>query len=203
MPQTIVLASGNAGKIGEIQAMLGHTGFLIRPQSDFDVTDIEETGTTFIENALLKARNAAQHSGLPAIADDSGLAVDALQGAPGIYSARYAGLPSDDARNNAKLLEALRDVEAADRGAQFHCVMVLMRHADDPCPLVAHGQWPGRILMAAQGTHGFGYDPLFYVPDQDCSSAELPPDVKNQISHRGKALQMLLPQIRALYANTA
>ena len=200
MPHSIVLASGNTGKIREIQAMLGDSDFKVLSQSEFQVTEVEETGATFIENAILKARHAARISGLPSIADDSGLAVDALNGAPGIYSARYAGLPSDDANNNAKLLKALAEVPQDHRSAQFHCAMVFMRHADDPCPLLAHGIWSGRILFAEQGDNGFGYDPLFYVPEQDCASAELAPELKNRISHRGQALRQLLPQIQAIYS---
>ena len=197
MSQTIVLASNNPGKIREIQAMLGEAEFEVRSQREFQVPDADETGTTFIENAILKARHAARICGLPCIADDSGLEVDALNGQPGIYSARYAGLPSDDANNNAKLLGALEAVDEPHRSARFHCVMAFMRHADDPSPLIAHGQWEGRILYAEQGSNGFGYDPLFYVPEYECASAELDPAVKNRISHRGQALRLLLPQIQA------
>jgi len=201
MPQHIVLASSNAGKIREVQAILGEASFCIRSQADWQVPDAEETGTTFIENAILKARHAALLTGLPCIADDSGLAVDALQGAPGIRSARYAGEPSDDTRNNSKLLDALAQVPEPQRGARFHCVMAFMLHAEDPAPLVAHGQWEGRILTAPRGDHGFGYDPLFWVPGQQCASAELAPSVKNQISHRGQALRQLLPQLQALFTD--
>ncbi|WP_425221534.1 RdgB/HAM1 family non-canonical purine NTP pyrophosphatase [Pseudomonas sp.] len=185
----LVLASNNKGKLAELQAMLGNS-IKVRPQSDFTDIEAEETGLTFAENALIKARHAARASGLPALADDSGLAVDALGGAPGIYSARYAG-GAGDAANNAKLLEALRDVPDAERGAQFICALALLRHAEDPIPLICEGAWEGRILHAASGEHGFGYDPLFWVPERDCSSAELSPQEKNQLSHRARAMALL------------
>ncbi|HLF96759.1 MAG TPA: RdgB/HAM1 family non-canonical purine NTP pyrophosphatase, partial [Methylococcaceae bacterium] len=191
MSRDIVLASGNAGKIREIQALLAGRDIRIVPQSAFGIPDAEETGLTFIENAILKARHAARLSGLPAIADDSGLEVDALDGAPGVYSARYAGAGADDAANNAKLLEALRDVPEQRRAARFRCVMAYLRHADDPSPLIAEGVWEGRILTAPRGENGFGYDPLFFVPGEGCASAELPPDTKNRLSHRGQALHAL------------
>jgi XTP/dITP diphosphohydrolase len=162
------------------------------PQTEFNVEEVEETGLTFVENAILKARNAAAHTGLPAIADDSGLEVDYLKGAPGIYSARYAGEDGGDAANNQKLLQALEGVVEAERSARFQCVMVFMRHAEDPVPLVAQGSWEGRILTAPQGENGFGYDPLFWVPQQGCSSAELAAEVKNKLSHRGQALKKLV-----------
>ena len=185
----LVLASNNKGKLAELQAMLGDS-IKVRPQSDFTDIEAEETGLTFVENALIKARHAASVSGLPALADDSGLAVDALGGAPGIYSARYAG-GAGDAANNAKLLDALKDVPDAERGAQFICALVLLRHAEDPIPLICEGAWEGRILHAASGEHGFGYDPLFWVPERDCSSAELSPQEKNQLSHRARAMAQL------------
>lgn len=185
----LVLASNNKGKLAELQAMLGNS-IKVRPQSDFTDIEAEETGLTFVENALIKARHAARASGLPALADDSGLAVDALGGAPGIYSARYAG-GAGDAANNAKLLEALKDVPDAERGAQFICALALLRHAEDPIPLICEGAWEGRILHAASGEHGFGYDPLFWVPERDCSSAELSPQEKNQLSHRARAMALL------------
>lgn len=185
----LVLASNNKGKLAELQAMLGDS-ITVRPQSDFTDIEAEETGLTFVENALIKARHAARVSGLPALADDSGLAVDALGGAPGIYSARYAG-GGGDAANNAKLLEALKDVPDAERGAQFICALALLRHAEDPIPLICEGAWEGRILHAASGEHGFGYDPLFWVPERDCSSAELSPQEKNQLSHRARAMALL------------
>ena len=185
----LVLASNNKGKLAELQAMLGDC-ITVRPQSDFTDIEAEETGLTFVENALIKARHAASVSGLPALADDSGLAVDALGGAPGIYSARYAG-GAGDAANNAKLLDALKDVPDAERGAQFICALTLLRHAEDPIPLICEGAWEGRILHAASGEHGFGYDPLFWVPERDCSSAELSPQEKNQLSHRARAMALL------------
>lgn len=185
----LVLASNNKGKLAELQAMLGDS-IKVRPQSDFTDIEAEETGLTFVENALIKARHAASVSGLPALADDSGLAVDALGGAPGIYSARYAG-GAGDVANNAKLLDALKDVPDAERGAQFICALALLRHAEDPIPLICEGAWEGRILHAASGEHGFGYDPLFWVPERDCSSAELSPQEKNQLSHRARAMAQL------------
>jgi len=188
----IVLASSNKGKVREINQLLAGLGVVVRPQGEFDVIDAEETGLTFVENAILKARNAAQHTGLPAIADDSGLEVDALDGAPGIYSARFAGTGASDQANLEKLLDALRDTPEEKRTARFQCLMVYMRHAEDPTPLICQGSWEGRILTASQGNNGFGYDPIFYVPTHDCSSAELPAETKNQLSHRGQALRKLL-----------
>ena len=185
----LVLASHNAGKLKELQAMLGDSVHL-RSIGEFSRVEPEETGLSFVENAILKARNAARISGLPALADDSGLAVDFLGGAPGIYSARYAD-GQGDAANNAKLLEALKDVPAEQRGAQFVCVLALVRHADDPLPIICEGLWHGHILSAASGEHGFGYDPLFWVPERDCSSAELSPVEKNQLSHRARAMVLL------------
>jgi XTP/dITP diphosphohydrolase len=185
----LVLASHNAGKLKELQAMLGDAA-RVSSIGEFSDVEPEETGLSFVENAILKARNAARVSGLPALADDSGLAVDHLGGAPGIYSARYAN-GQGDAANNAKLLDALKDVPDAERGAQFVCALVLVRHADDPLPIICEGLWHGRILHAAQGEHGFGYDPLFWVPERDCSSAELAPLDKNQLSHRARAMTLL------------
>tara|TARA_R110002126_G_scaffold106743_1_gene241891 strand:- start:1402 stop:2010 length:609 start_codon:yes stop_codon:yes gene_type:complete len=193
---TLVLASSNKGKLAELQAMLGDQ-VKILPQSDFIDEDVEETGLTFVENALLKARHAARASGLPALADDSGLAVDALGGAPGIYSARYAGGEGDTA-NNAKLLQALEDVPTEARGAQFICALALLRHADDPMPIICEGIWEGRILNEARGAHGFGYDPLFWVPERKCSSAELSPADKNQLSHRARAMAQLRQRLGLL-----
>lgn len=195
MTQRIVLASGNKGKVNEFSELLAEHDISIVPQSDFAVPDAEETGLTFVENAILKARNAAAHTGLPAIADDSGLEVDYLNGAPGIYSARYAGNGGSEA-NNAKLLDALRGIEQAQRSARFQCVLVYLRHADDPTPLICQGTWEGQILTAAQGDAGFGYDPLFYAPEEGCSAAELPASRKNEISHRGQALRCLLAAMR-------
>lgn len=187
--QQIVLASGNQGKIKEIQAILEPHAILA--QSHFNVPEVEETATTFIENALIKARNAALHCELPALADDSGLVVDALNGAPGVISARYAGAGCSDLDNIKKLLKALEGVPEAERTARFICVIVLMRHAEDPFPLIAQGVWEGRILMQAVGENGFGYDPVFWVPTPGCAAAQLSADIKNTLSHRGKALQQL------------
>ena len=185
----LVLASHNAGKLKELQAMLGDT-VRVRSIGEFSNVEPEETGLSFVENAILKARNAARISGLPALADDSGLAVDHLGGAPGIYSARYAD-GKGDAANNAKLLDVLKDVPDSERGAQFVCALVLVRHAEDPLPIICEGLWHGRILHAAQGEHGFGYDPLFWVPERNCSSAEMAPADKNQLSHRARAMALL------------
>jgi XTP/dITP diphosphohydrolase len=190
--QDIVLASSNPGKVREINQVLAGLNVIVRPQADFNVIDAEETGLTFVENAILKARNAAQHTGLPAIADDSGLEVGALAGAPGIYSARYAGEGATDLENLEKLLDALADVPEENRSARFQCLMVYMRHADDPTPLICQGSWEGRILSAARGSNGFGYDPVFYVPTHNCASAELAADIKNSLSHRGQALRQLV-----------
>ncbi|AFT67871.1 MAG: XTP/dITP diphosphohydrolase [Cycloclasticus pugetii] len=203
MIQQLVLASSNKGKIAEIQAMLKHQNIEIVSQSHFDVPDAEETGTTFIENAIIKARQATKISGLPAIADDSGLEVDALNGAPGVYSARYAGLPSNDKKNTAKLLNALADVAQEKRTARFHCVMVFMAHANDPSPLISHGVWEGRIAFQENGDNGFGYDPVFFTPEHQCLSAELAPSIKNTISHRAKALNQLMPQISDYFTTQA
>lgn len=185
----LVLASHNAGKLNELQAMLGDS-VRVRSVAEFSDHEPEETGLSFVENAILKARHAAQVSGLPALADDSGLAVDALGGAPGIYSARYAG-GKNDAANNAKLLDALRGVPDDARGAQFVCALALVRHATDPLPILCEGLWHGRILHAARGNGGFGYDPLFWVEEQGCASAELEPAVKNRLSHRARAMAQL------------
>lgn len=187
--QQIVLASNNQGKIREIQALL--PDYSIIPQSEFIQTEAEETGVTFVENALLKARHAAQHSHLPVLADDSGLAVDALAGAPGIYSARYAGIGANNQENVNKLLMELNGVSLEERTARFICVMVLIEHADDPVPIIAQGTWEGRILFHPTGANGFGYDPVFWVPEHNCSSAELSAEVKNSLSHRGQALKQL------------
>lgn len=187
--EQLVLASHNAGKLKELQAMLG-ASVKVRSIGEFSQVEPEETGLSFVENAILKARNAARLSGLPALADDSGLAVDFLGGAPGIYSARYAD-GRGDAANNAKLLEAMKDVPDAERGAQFVSVLALVRHADDPLPILCEGIWEGRILREARGAHGFGYDPLFWVPERDCSSAELAPEEKNRLSHRARAMALL------------
>ena len=191
MTQRIVLATGNKGKVREFSELLAARDISIVPQSDFAVPEADETGLTFVENAIIKARNAAAHTGLPAIADDSGLEVDYLRGAPGIYSARYAGDGGSSA-NNAKLIAALDGVPEAQRAARFQCVLVYLRHTDDPTPIICQGTWEGRILTAQRGDAGFGYDPLFYVPDEGCSAAELPAERKNGLSHRGQALRCLL-----------
>ena len=196
MSQRIVLASNNAGKVREFNQLLTGTDFEVLPQSEFGVIEAEETGLTFVENAILKARNAAEHTGLPAIADDSGLEVDALDSAPGIYSARYAGSGASDLQNLEKLLADIKDVPDAQRTARFQCLMVYMRHAKDPTPQIFQGTWEGRILHAPQGDNGFGYDPVFFVPTHNCSSAELEPDVKNSLSHRGQALKQLIEALR-------
>ena len=187
--EQLVLASHNAGKLKELQAMLG-AHVKVHSIGEFSDVEPEETGLSFVENAILKARNAARISGLPALADDSGLAVDFLGGAPGIYSARYAD-GKGDAANNAKLLDAMKDVPDEARGAQFVSVLALVRHADDPLPILCEGLWHGSILREARGEHGFGYDPLFWVPEANCSSAELPPEQKNQLSHRARAMALL------------
>ena len=193
---SIVLASGNPGKIREIQAILQNDKIL--PQSQFNVAEPEETGSTFVENAIIKARNAALHCKLPAIADDSGLVVDALDGAPGVISARYAGIGASDQANLEKLLQAMPGVPEAQRTARFICVMVYLRHALDPTPIIAQGVWEGRILHHAVGDNGFGYDPVFWVEEYQCSSAQLAPELKNALSHRGQALQSLGRQLTGL-----
>ena len=191
--QRIVLASGNKGKLKELNSILDSEALELIPQSVFNVTEVAETGLSFVENALIKARHACFKTGLPSIADDSGLEVDALEGAPGIYSARYAEItgPKADAENNIKLLQKLKDVPQLERTARFQCVIVYLRHAKDPVPLVFQGSWEGRILFEEAGKNGFGYDPLFYVPNHSCSSAELDPDIKNSLSHRRKAIDQL------------
>lgn len=192
MSREIVLASNNPGKVREIAQLLATLDLSVLPQSQFDVPDVEETGLTFVENAILKARNAAQKTGLAAIADDSGLEVDALNGAPGIHSSRYAGVGSSDQANLDKLLQALTDVPQGDRRARFQCLMVYLAHEHDPTPLICQGTWEGRILFEPRGDNGFGYDPVFFVPTHNCSSAELPPEIKNELSHRGQALRTLV-----------
>jgi XTP/dITP diphosphohydrolase len=192
--QKIVIASGNKGKIRELQSLLGAFNIETAPQSEFNVPDIEETGLTFIENAILKARNAAKLTGLPALADDSGLCVFALDNRPGIYSARYAGPGAKDTDLIAKVLAEMKDVPDEQRGAAFHSVIAYLRHEADPDPIIAHGVWPGSIVHHAEGEHGFGYDPIFFVPEHNCTAAELDADVKNKISHRGRALAALQEQ---------
>lgn len=191
----LILASGNTGKLAELRELLGE-GFDLHAQSELGVTDAEETGLSFIENAILKARHAACATGLPALGDDSGLCVDALHGAPGLYSARYAGRHGDSEANIDKLLRELDGVADTERCARFVCVLALVRHADDPMPLVAEGVWRGRILPARSGHGGFGYDPVFFSPAHGCSAAELPAEVKNRDSHRGIALAQLRARLR-------
>lgn len=191
----VVLASANAGKLVELNALLAPQGLDVVPQSEFQIPSVEETGESFVENAIIKARHAARLSGLAAIADDSGLMVDALDGAPGIYSARYARVGASDGENLQHLLNSLRDVPDSRRGARFVCLVVYMSHPLDACPLVCEGVWPGRIAHQPKGDGGFGYDPVFYPQDCDCTSAELAPARKNSISHRARAMQALLARL--------
>ena len=190
----VVLASSNKGKLRELQQLLQQREVELLPQSEFGVADAEETGLSFVENAIIKARHACDFTGLPSVADDSGIEVDALNGEPGIYSARYSGVTGDraDEANNRRLLKALKNFTENERTARFRCIIVYLRHATDPVPLICQGTWEGRILTEASGSNGFGYDPIFYVPTHQCSSAELPQEVKDAISHRGQALQKLL-----------
>ena len=194
--QRVVLASGNPGKLRELHAMLEPLGLDVVPQSDFDIEGAEETGQSFVENAILKARHAAERSGLPAIADDSGIMVDALGGAPGVYSARYAGEGASDAANLELLLANLRGVPDAERGARFVCLAVFMTEPADACPIVCEGVWRGRIVHAPRGENGFGYDPVFFVEAHGCTSAELPPERKNRVSHRALAMRALVERLR-------
>lgn len=197
--QTIVLASNNKGKLAEFQALFdqANLGITIIPQGELGITDADETGSSFIENAIIKARHASAASGLPALADDSGLCVPVLGNMPGIYSARYAGVHGDDQANNAKLLTELAPLRGdTPIAGKFVCVLALVQHADDPLPIIAQGEWAGEILDATRGENGFGYDPLFYVPSLDKSSAELEKAVKNSLSHRGQALQALINQLK-------
>jgi XTP/dITP diphosphohydrolase len=203
MNQKIILASGNAGKLREFQQLLAACDFSVLPQSDFNVSNADETGLTFVENAIIKARHACTHTGLPAIADDSGIEVDALNGRPGIYSARYSGLNAEDADNNAKLLQELAQVPSEKRTARYHCVLAFMRHAEDPTPILCHGTWEGVILTEARGDGGFGYDPLFFVPTHNCAAAEMDKAEKNRISHRGKAMAELLEKIQQQLSTTS
>ncbi|MCB5191031.1 RdgB/HAM1 family non-canonical purine NTP pyrophosphatase [Methylobacillus arboreus] len=194
--QKLVIASGNQGKLREIQVLLAPLSIEVLPQSAFNVPEAEEPFVTFIENALAKARHASRHTGLPALADDSGICVNALQGAPGVYSARYAGEPKSDPRNNQQLLQSLEGQQ--DRHAYYYCIMVLVRHADDPQPLIAEGIWQGEILTEPRGNGGFGYDPLFLDAKTGQTAAELPAEIKNRISHRGHALTKLVQQLERL-----
>lgn len=196
MAARLVVATGNPGKLAELRSLLDDAGIAVDGQDQHGVGDVEEDGLSFVENALIKARHAARATGLAALADDSGLIVDALGGEPGLKSARFAGNPVDHGANNALLLERLDGIVPGRRTARFYCVLVLLRHAEDPQPLIAEGIWPGRILESAQGEGGFGYDPLFEVPGHRCSAAQLAPEVKNRLSHRGRALTRLLERLR-------
>lgn len=199
LPPKIVLATGNAGKVKEFASLFAPLNIEVVPQSDFNVSGVPETGTTFVENAIIKARHAARETGLPAIADDSGLVVNALKGAPGIYSARYAGENATDSDNIDRLLNALGEDEQ-ERRAHFQCVLVMMRHGDDPIPYISEGQWYGSITRQRHGEGGFGYDPIFYVDAFKCTAAELEKRQKNSVSHRGQAMQSLLKQLAPSYA---
>ncbi len=187
----IVLASNNVGKLKEFAQILTTFDYQVIPQSQFEVPEVAETGLSFVENALIKARQASQHTRLPAMADDSGIEVDALHGAPGIYSARFAGIGASDEENNRLLLKELAHIPEIQRTARYHCVIVYIHHLNDPMPLICQGTWEGHIIHEPRGENGFGYDPLFYVPTHHCTSAELPPEIKNQLSHRGQALRAL------------
>lgn len=191
----IVLATGNQGKVKEIAGLLADQGYEVLPQSEFNVLDADETGTTFVENAIIKARHAAKETGLPAIADDSGLAVDFLNGAPGVYSARYAGENASDQDNIDKLLLALDGVEPSQRSAQFHCVLVYMPSHDCPTPIICHGIWHGEIAATQIGSEGFGYDPIFWLESEKMTSAQLSRELKNSLSHRGTALTKLVKEL--------
>ena len=192
----IVLASSNAGKVREINKLLSAYDIEVIPQTDFDIPDAIEDGLSFVENAIIKARHAAKLSGLPSISDDSGIEVDALNHRPGIYSARYSGEGANAEKNNQKMLEELKNIAETDRTARYQCVMVFMRDGDDPCPLIAHGSLEGRIMEAPQGEGGFGYDPIFWLPEQNCAAADLSLEDKNKISHRAKALNDLVSQLK-------
>lgn len=192
----IVLASGNIGKLRELSQILSPLGLELIAQSDLNVPEAEETGLSFVENAIIKARNAALFTGLPAIADDSGIEVDALHGAPGIYSSRYAGPDASDSDNIQVLLNAIKDVPETERTARFQCVVVFMRHAEDPTPLICQGSWQGQILQSPSGDEGFGYDPVFWVSETDCTAAELSPEQKHAISHRGKAIRQFMEEFK-------
>ena len=194
----VILATGNKGKVKELARMLSGLQIDVLPQSDFAVSDVPETGTTFVENAIIKARHAAKQTGLPAIADDSGLAVSALGGQPGVYSARYSGEDATDQTNIVKLLKVMADIPTQKRQAKFLCVLVFMRHADDPTPIICQGEWHGHISTEQHGENGFGYDPVFWVDEKNCSSAQLSSEQKNLLSHRGKALKLLLAELNNL-----
>jgi XTP/dITP diphosphohydrolase len=191
----LVVASSNPGKLRELLRLFDGLGYELYPQSELNVPDVAETGTTFVENAIIKARNAAQHTGFAALADDSGIEVNALNGAPGVYSARFSGADASDEANNALLVEKLRVVPEQQRSARYRAVIVFMRNAADPSPIICEGSWEGQILLEPRGQGGFGYDPYFYLPEQGCTSAELSAEQKNQQSHRGKALRELLVKL--------
>jgi XTP/dITP diphosphohydrolase len=193
--QKLVIASGNQGKLRELSALLEPLDFDVHTQSEFNVPDVEETGTTFVENAIIKARNAALHTGLPAVADDSGIEVDALQGAPGVYSARFSAPDATDDKNNALLVKKLAEVPEQQRTARYRAVIVYMRHAKDPSPIICEGSWEGRIVLEPQGEGGFGYDPYFWLPTHGCTSAQLSAQEKNALSHRGQALRELVSKL--------
>ncbi len=195
--QKIVLASSNRGKLNEFNQVLGGLDYEVLPQSSFEIPDADETGLSFVENAIIKARHASRISGLPALADDSGLEVDLLDGAPGIFSARFSGEGATDASNNEKLIAMLGSFPEEERTARFQCLLVFMRHAEDPTPLICQGSWEGRILLEPRGSNGFGYDPLFYIPELECCSAELEPEQKNRLSHRGQAVRQLVDRLAA------
>ncbi|MFK5971590.1 MAG: RdgB/HAM1 family non-canonical purine NTP pyrophosphatase [Candidatus Marithrix sp.] len=197
----IIIASGNKGKLREFNQILQKFAFEVTPQSQHQVPEVAETGLSFVENALIKARNAAQHTGFPTISDDSGIEIDALDGSPGIYSARFAGENATDDDNNKLLVKKLTNIAEEERTARYHCVIVYMQHANDPMPLICQGSWEGRILLKPRGQNGFGYDPFFYVPTHNCTAAELLPEVKNQLSHRGQALRALQMRLQQDYLN--
>ena len=194
MSRTLILASNNAGKLKEFAELLAPIGYDVRPQGEFDVPEAEEPFITFVENALTKARHAARLTGLPALADDSGICVNALGGAPGVWSARYAGEPKSDARNNEKLVADL--ASHADKSAYYYCVLVFVRHAEDPQPVIADGRWNGEVRAAPSGQGGFGYDPHFWLPAQQKTVAELTAEEKNRLSHRGQALRALIEKLK-------
>jgi len=194
--QKLVIASGNPGKLREFAALLEPLDYEVHTQAEFNVPDVPETGTTFVENAIIKARHAAEVTGLPALADDSGIEVDALNGAPGVYSARFSAPDASDEKNNALLVEKLRDVPPDQRTARYRAVIVYMRHAKDPSPIICEGSWEGQIVLQPQGDNGFGYDPYFYLPTHGCTSAELPAAEKNRLSHRGQALRALVDKLK-------
>lgn len=200
MAGKVLFASNNLGKIREVRQILAEHGLTVISQSEYGVTDAEETGLTFIENAIIKARHAARLSMLPALADDSGLEVDALNGSPGVFSARYAGIGASDADNNAKLIKALECVPQSSRTARFRCVMAYLQHADDPSPVIAEGIWEGLVLDGPRGSGGFGYDPYFFVPEQGCTSGELSSEIKNRLSHRGQALRRMAAELMRLHS---